>query len=53
MNDDKDPAHESDMRQLAREQLRLDCDPCEIVVIDLDDCEPVLCEPWPLEDLEF
>lgn len=41
-----DPAHESDMRQLMREQLRLD--------VDLIDCdESVPYEPRPLEELVF
>ena len=53
MTDDKDPAHESDMRRLTREQLRHDIDPSDAGVFALDDAESVPCEPWPLNELEF
>lgn len=53
MTPEKDLAHVWDMRRLAREQLRLDCDPYEVTIIETREDERVPCEPWPLEDLEF
>ncbi|MFM1990247.1 MAG: hypothetical protein RJA99_3204 [Pseudomonadota bacterium] len=41
--DERDLAHESDLRQRELEALMLDC----------EGEEPVPCEPWPLEDLDF
>ncbi len=41
--EDRDLAHEFYIKTLTRDQLILDC----------GDEEPVLEEPWPLEDLDF
>lgn len=44
-NLERDRAHEADMKRLALEQLRLDCE---------GEDEPVVYqEPWPLEDYDF